>query len=256
MYLPAKHEEKDTAVLQRFIHETPLGVLTTAIPSDDQPLILSSHIPWILDVDASKPDDLGRLRGHLARANPQSKALISSLGSAAQTDGAPVSQEVLVLFTAAPHHYVTPKFYTETKPATGKVVPTWDYAAVQVYGRATVYADSSGAQTSEFLSKQIGDLSNHAETSVMGYTGEGGRPGPWSVDDAPERYIELMKKNIIGIEIEVTSMGGKFKMNQESRLGDRQGVIKGFGELGTDVGRSMSALVKERGDLKDAAQQS
>jgi transcriptional regulator len=64
-----------------------------------------------------------------------------------------LEQEVLVLFTATSHHYVTPKFYTETKPVTAKVVPTWNYSAVQGYGRATLYFDSKSDVTSEFLSK-------------------------------------------------------------------------------------------------------
>lgn len=151
---------------------------------------------------------------------------------------------------------MTPKFYTETKPTTAKVVPTWNYAAVQIYGKATIYADSKGSETSAFLSQQIEDLSAHAETTVMDYTGRGDRPGPWKVGDAPEKYIELMKKNIIGIEIEVEKLEGKFKMSQEMRLEDREGVEKGFGALGSDVGKSMAEMVKERSDLKEASKQS
>lgn len=87
-----------------------------------------------------------------------------------------LEQEVMVLFTAAPAHDVTPNFYTETKPSTGKVVPTWNYAAAQVYGKAKIYFDSKSDETSDFLGHQITDLTNHVETSIIGYTGDNGRP--------------------------------------------------------------------------------
>ncbi|KAE8331186.1 transcriptional regulator PAI 2-type [Aspergillus sergii] len=255
MYLRAVHAETSIKALFELIQKNPLGVLTTAIPSTTQHLIQSSHIPWVLDIISDDPDApvKGRLRGHMARQNPHSKTFIEALNAAGLPSPSPLQQEVQVLFTANPHHYVTPKFYTETKPATAKVVPTWNYAAVQVHGKATIYHDSSSPESSEYLQKQIQDLSELCETSVMGYTGEGGRPESWKVSDAPERYIDIMKKNIIGIEITIEDIGGKFKMSQESIKGDREGVIQGFENLGTEVGRDIAALVRERGEMKDAA---
>ncbi|KAM4054676.1 putative FMN-binding domain-containing protein [Hirsutella rhossiliensis] len=251
MFLPAEHVEKSVPVLRRLIRDHPLGVLTTAVPSAAHPLILSSHIPWVLDVaDESSETDLGRLRGHMARQNPQSQAMMAAATSA---NANTLEQEVLVLFTAAPHHYVTPKFYVETKPTTAKVVPTWNYAAVQAYGTATVYFDPRSDQTARFLDRQLRDLSRHTEMSIMEYTGQGDRPGPWEVSDAPERYVELMTKNIIGIEIAIHRLEGKFKMSQEKRGGDRKGVVQGFENLNSDLGRDMARLVREHGDLKDAA---
>src|SRR5690242_12219291 len=253
MYLRAVHAETSIATLRQLIHTNPLGVLTTAIPSTQHPLILSSHIPWILDVnDASSPTDLGTLRGHLARANPQSKALIDALTLASKPSGSTLDTEVLVLFTVPAHHYVTPQFYTDTKPSTGKVVPTWNYAAAQAYGKARIFFDSKAPETGTFLAKQIRDLSQHAEAQVMGYDGREGRKGAWKVDDAPESYIGLLQKAIIGIEIKVERLEGKFKMSQESTVGDRDGVVRGFEALGTQVGEEMAAVVKERGVLKDA----
>ncbi|POR34094.1 Uncharacterized protein TPAR_05731 [Tolypocladium paradoxum] len=251
MFFPAAHTEKSLPVLRQLIRQYPLGVLTTAIPSDGHPLILSSHIPWVIDVDDdSSETELGRLRGHLARQNPQSKVMMDAVSSAGSST---LKQEVQVLFTAAPHHYVTPKFYIETKPTTAKVVPTWNYAAVQAYGRATLYFDAKADETSRFLGQQIHDLSQHMETSIMDYTGRGDRPGPWKVTDAPERYIELMMKNIIGIEICIERLEGKFKMSQDMRMGDRMGVVKGFEGLDSDVGKAMAGMVQERSDLKEAA---
>lgn len=89
----------------------------------------------------------------------------------------------------------------------------------------------------------------------MDYTGVGDRPGPWKVNDAPERYIELMKRAIVGIEIEITRLEGKVKMSQEMGKGDRAGVVKGFRNTGSELGREMARLVQERSDLKEASKQ-
>lgn len=252
MHITSVHAESRIPALQQIIRENPLGVLTTAIPCEGQPLILASHIPFVLDVqNESSDEDLGHLRGHLARQNPQSKAMIGSLGPDAANANT-LEQEVLVLFTADTNHYVTPKFYVETKPTTAKVVPTWNYAAVQAYGRATIYFDSKSDETGEFLGKQLHDLSQQSETSIMDYTGKGDRPGPWKVSDAPEEYIRLMKKNIIGIDIKIDRLEGKVKMSQEMRKGDRKGVVDGFARMDTEIGRSISAIVQERSDMKEA----
>ncbi|OIW22543.1 putative transcriptional regulator [Coniochaeta ligniaria NRRL 30616] len=255
MYLRAVHAETHIPTLRQLIRDFPLGILTTAFSSTAGPSIQSSHIPFLLDVqDESSETELGRLRGHLARANPQSKALIEAVSKNQGNGTTPsniLTEEVLVLFTSPVQHYVTPKFYTETKPATGKVVPTWNYAAVQAYGRARIYFDARSEETSAFLSRQISDLSEHAETSIMGYTGpEDSRPAPWSVKDSPERYVELLRKAIIGVEIEITRLEGKFKMSQELGAGDREGVVAGFQGLGTEVAQEVAKLVEQRAELK------
>ncbi|KAF4340799.1 transcriptional regulator [Fusarium beomiforme] len=248
MYIRAAHAEADLRVLRRLIHENPLGMLTTGIKSSHS-FLQSSHIPFLLDVkDESSETELGRLRGHLARQNPQSKAMIEHCTSNPSLKNY-LEDEVLVIFTKSAHHYVTPKFYTETKPATGKVVPTWNYAAAQVYGKARIYYENN-EETSSFLQKTLCDLTDHNEQNIMGYTG-GDRPTQWKVGDAPENYVELLKRNIIGIEIEITKLEGKFKMSQEMEQGDREGVVKGFEGLGTEVGDEIAKIVKERGELKD-----
>jgi len=246
VYIRAAHAEADLRVLRRLIHENPLGMLTTGIKSPTHSFLQSSHIPFLLD--ESSETELGYLRGHLARQNPQAKAMIEHCTSNPALNNY-LEDEVLVIFTKAAHHYVTPKFYTETKPATGKVVPTWNYAAAQIYGKARIYFENNEA-TSDFLQKAVSDLTDHNETNTMGYTG-GDRPTPWKVTDAPDKYVQLLKRNIIGIEIEVTKFEGKFKMSQEMGQGDRDGVVKGFESLGTEVGDEIAGMVKERGELKD-----
>lgn len=254
MYLRAVHAETSISTLRRFIQENPLGILTTAFPSATYDFIQSSHIPFVLDVqDPQSNDELPVLRGHLARQNPQAKAVIENAKANPSPHPGPDStchklqHEVMVLFNGPAHHYVTPKFYVKTKPESGKVVPTWNYAAVQCYGVATVYFDAHASESSDFLSRQIDDLSVMAETQIMGYE------RPWRVSDAPVRYIELLRKNIIGIEIQVTRMGGKFKMSQEEGTEDRNGVADGYEAMHTDVGDYMAKTVRERGVLTDAA---
>jgi len=125
-------------------------------------------------------------------------------------------------------------------------VPTWNYAAVQIYGTITVYPSTASSETGAFLSQQVSDLTKLCEVGQMGYKPE----ESWEVSDAPERYTELLKKAIMGVEIEVKRIGGKFKMSQELEEGDRMGVVRGFGEQGTEKDRLVAALVEERGALK------
>ncbi|KAK0647285.1 hypothetical protein DIS24_g7888 [Lasiodiplodia hormozganensis] len=249
MFLPAIHAENDLPTLHAFIRANPLGLLTTAIHSPTQafPVLQASHLPFVLDVpdsDDSSPSSssdkpLGILRAHMARANPQVKAMTETMqpaGGQPQT----LEQDVLILFNGPSQHYVTPKFYTATKPVTGKVVPTWNYSAVQVYGKLKLYLDAKSDATQAFLDKQMADLSRMCETSIMGFA------RPWEVDDAPEAFVNMKKKAIVGIEVEITSVAGKWKMSQEMGEGDRKGVAEGFEGIGNE---DMAAVVREREDL-------
>ncbi|KAL8383683.1 hypothetical protein RB595_010740 [Gaeumannomyces hyphopodioides] len=256
MHLHPKHVETQVPTLRQLIRDNPLGVLVTALPSPNHPTIQCTHIPWVLDVsDEADEAELGTLRGHLARMNPHSKALAeaaspNSGGSDGRPANGPIEAEVSVLFTASEHAYVRPQFYVATKPTTGKVVPTWNYAAAQAYGRARVYCDSADPETAEFLRRQVDDLSRHAEGHVAGHTGpDGDAPQPWKVSDAPERYVELLSKNIIGIEIKLERLEGKWKMSQEMGEEDRKGVAAGFAALGTENGAAMAKMVEERAAL-------
>lgn len=259
MYLRTIHAEHDLPILYDFVLKNPLGIFTTAIPSPNYPTIQSSHIPWVLDIPTtltdSSPDSttpVATLRGHMARANPQAKVLIESLAnSAPQASNGVLQDEILILFNGPVHHYVTPQFYTETKPSTGKVVPTWNYSAVQAYGRLKVYHDTKDASTGEFLAQQIADLSRQSEEGIMGYDGTEGKRKAWTVEQAPERYTDLLKKAIIGVEVEVTRLEGKWKMSQESTKGDREGTIAGFKALGTTEGAVIAEVIEQRAEVME-----
>lgn len=252
MYLRAAHADMNIPRLRQFLKDNPLGMLITGLASPNFPNLQCSHIPWILDIeDEASETELGKLRGHMARQNPHSKALIEAVDAKRGT-GSVLEQEVLIMFNGPAHSYVTPKFYTETKPATGKVVPTWNYSAVQAYGKVRVLHDRHDPETGSYLQRAIEDLSKQSEAS-MGFTGLEGSKKAWAVSDAPTSYVDLLKKNIIGIEIEVTRLEGKWKMSQELADSDRQGVVEGFAALRTDGGDHMSKTVEERGVLKNQA---
>ncbi|KAI5457085.1 putative FMN-binding domain-containing protein [Mariannaea sp. PMI_226] len=251
MHLRSDHAETDLKVLRKLIRENPLGLITTGIQSEKYPFLQTSHVPFVLDIeDESSETELGTLRCHMARQNPQCKAMMDNLTENPALNNV-LEQEILVLFNSPVQHYVTPKFYSQTKPENGKVVPTWNYAAAQVYGKAKVYFDTKSDETSNFLQSQMEALSHNSETRIMGYTG-GDAPAEWTVSEAPSNYIDLLKKAIIGIEITISRMEGKFKMSQEMGAGDRAGVVNGFATVQSERGQAMSKLVKERSDLKEA----
>lgn len=156
----------------------------------------------------------GRLQAHVARANPQWQNL--------------EGQEVLVVFQG-PMTYITPAFYA-SKAEHGKVVPTWNYVMVQVRGRARLQNDPN------WLAAQIATLTDGMEAR---------RPAPWAVTDAPDDFIAMQMKAIVGIEIEITAMEGKWKVSQNRNEADKRGVAEGLAEAHPE----MAALVRQFGKL-------
>ena len=262
MYLPFPHAEHHIPTIVQFLRKNTLGLLITGTSSATHPTLQASHIPWVIDPPTASEDAQGfpRLRGHLARQNPQAKAIIEAVANHNDASSSQqLKDEILIMFQSPVHHYITPKFYTSTKPTTGKTVPTWDYEAVQVYGKATIYhsSSSSSMETRDFLLKQTDALTKASETEIMGYTprNDGSSEDDttaWEVSDAPESYVSQLMKNIIGIEVEVTRMEGRWKMSQEKPAGDREGVIAGFEKIGGSVGEAMAETIKERCKQVDA----
>lgn len=191
MYIPSSFRESSIEQLHDLIVKHPLGLLVTHGDNG----LEASPIPFLLYADEGK---YGKLRAHLAKANPHWK----SLGE---------HTECLVVFQG-PDGYVTPSWYP-SKAETNKVVPTWNYATVQVWGRATVIEDVA------WLRRQLDDLTACQEML---------RPQPWSVSDAPTDYITTQMKAIIGIEISINRIDGKWKMSQNKEDADREGVIAGM----------------------------
>jgi transcriptional regulator len=213
MYQPPAFREDRLDVQHDLIRAHPLGLLITAGPAG----LLANPFPFLIDTGASAR---GTLRLHIARANPQWKELEAV-------------EECLVVFQG-PHDYVTPSWYA-TKRETGKVVPTWNYAMVHVWGRPRIMRDDA------WLRRQLDDLT---------LSREGHRTQPWKVDDAPADFVAMQMRAIVGVEIPIGRIEGKWKMSQNRPQTDREGVIAGFREAG-EAGEVLAALVEERGkDLK------
>jgi len=211
MYQPPHFRETDLAVLHAQIRATTLGLLISAGPDG----VIANPIPFVLADEGDK----GVLRAHLARANPQIAAL--------RADPA-----VLVVFQGV-NGYITPSWYAQ-KAIDHKVVPTWNYAIVQARGRARLIEER------DWLLAQIGALTE---------AHEGPRARPWSVADAPESYIASQLKGIVGIEIVVETIEGKFKASQNRPAADRAGVVEGLEAEGDARALAMADMVKARGGL-------
>ncbi|KAB1074363.1 FMN-binding negative transcriptional regulator [Methylobacterium planeticum] len=209
MYQPPHFREDDRAPQHALIRTHPLGLLISAGAGG----LMANPLPFLLDADGDGP---GTLRAHLARANAQWRDL----------DGL---AECLVVFQG-PQAYVTPSWYA-TKRETGKVVPTWNYATVQAWGRPRLVEDPA------WLRRQIDDLTRAQEA---------GRAAPWSVADAPPAFTAAQLRGIVGIEIALTRLAGKWKVSQNRPEADRAGVVAGLTrEAGADD--PMARLVAARG---------
>lgn len=209
MYNPVSFAETNVDLLHAFMRAHPLGILVTNGPDGPE----ATHLPLFLDVGEAQN---GLLRCHMARANPQWQGL--------QPGG-----RVLVIFNGA-DHYITPNWYP-SKREHGKVVPTWNYAAVHVTGAARVFEDTPS------LLRHLNELTDFAEA---------GFPEPWSVADAPPDYVEGMAKSVVGVEIAVERIEGKWKMSQNRPEADRQGVIAALDALGSHAGHEMANLMRAR----------
>ena len=209
MYQPAHFREERLEVQHALIRGHPFGLLVSVGP--DRPE--ANGVPFLLDIEAAP---LGVLKTHVARANAQWRNL----------DG----QNVLAVFQG-PQAYVSPSNY-ETKRETSKVVPTWNYVMVQVRGIAHVHEDAN------WLKAQVTSLTQ---------TLEAGLAQPWQVSDAPSAYVESQLKGIVGIEIAIASIEGKWKVSQNRPEADRRGVADGLGKGAAE----MADLVRQYGGLED-----
>ena len=210
MYQPPHFREDDLAVQHALIRAQPLGLLIST--GAEGPV--ANAVPFHLD-PTSGPK--GRLQLHVARANSQWQDI---------RDGAPV----LAVFQGV-HSYVTPSWY-QTKRETEKVVPTWNYAIVQVKGPARVIDDPA------WIRAQIEALTRGQEDH---------RPEPWKVGDAPDQFIASQIKGIIGIEIDIAAIDGKWKVSQNRSAADRQGVVEGLTASGDADAAEMAELVRHYG---------
>ncbi|MGZ8376978.1 MAG: FMN-binding negative transcriptional regulator [Gemmatirosa sp.] len=209
MYVPSTNAEHDPEVLHAFIAAHPLGALVTASAEG----LFATHLPFVLD-RARGPH--GTLEGHVARANPHHRH-------------APATAESLVIFTG-PDAYVTPSWYP-SKAEHGKVVPTWNYVAVHVHGTLRFVEDPA------YLRRHLESL-----TDVH----EAGRERPWGTGDAPADYLAQLERAIVGVQLEVTRVVGKWKMSQNRPAADIDGVVRGLAGSPDAEDRRVAEIVAQR----------
>jgi transcriptional regulator len=192
MYLPEKFRVDDVSQMHALMRGRPFAALVSAGASG----LYASHLPTVLKDEGPH----GVIECHLARANPH----CNELGKVS---------EALMIFQG-PEGYITPNWYP-TKAQSGKVVPTWNYAVVHSYGRPEVMNDA------DWLRRHVTELTVQQEKSEA---------RPWAVSDAPDRFIEVMLRGIVGFRFAIARLEGKWKMSQNRELPDRAGVVKGLGQ--------------------------
>lgn len=203
VYLPPLFTETRQEVLLAHIERHDFGLLV----SQDQNGPIASQIPFLIE----RRGDALLLQGHLARPNPHLAALAGG--------------EALAIFTG-PHAYISPGWY-EVGPA----VPTWNYATVHAYGRASLIEDP------QWLRDMLNRLSERHEAR---------EPRPWHMRDLPEPYVASMLRGIVGVEIAVDRLEGKFKLSQNRPAADRPRIIAALEARADHESRGVAALMQER----------
>ena len=206
MYLPAHFEITDAALLHGLIRSHSLGTWASA-PAGE---LVVNHIPFLIDTTRGPH---GTLVGHVARANPLWQNLADSI----------------VVFQG-PQAYISPSWYP-SKHADGKAVPTWNYAVVHAHGRPLAIEDK--AELLQIVSRLT---QTHEAKQVL----------PWSVADAPADYIDKMLGAIVGIEMPIEWLVGKWKVSQNRPEADRLGTAAGLIGRGEPSGIAMAHLVHKQ----------
>jgi len=219
MYQPSHFVEDRPEVLQRLIREHPFGLLVT----DGASGLDANGVPFFLDADAAGGP--GVLRAHVARANPVWKEARSDRDS-------------LVVFQG-PQGYVSPAWYP-SKAEHGKAVPTWNYVIVQARGPVRFIDDR------EWLRAFVTRLTERHERERTAT--EGGRGVPaWAVTDAPPDYVDTMLRAIVGVEIPLTSLAGKWKVSQNRSRADRDGVADALAQWPDSEAKALAQAVRDAG---------
>ncbi len=211
MHVPSHFKEARVPVLHDAIRRAGLATLVTVGPGG----LDASHVPMLVDPE---PAPFGTLYGHIARANPQWR-------------GAGPDLEALAIFQG-PDAYITPAWYP-TKRSTGQVVPTWNYVAIHAHGRVRFF-----------------DARDRLRTLVTKLTEarEAGRVEPWAVSDAPEGYIRAQLEAIIGFELPIARLEGKWKMSQNRPAEDRAGAIDGLVREGGEAEAAVAEIMRGVGE--------
>jgi transcriptional regulator len=207
MCIPPQFEQPNIEVMHELIRNRPLATLIT-FGSEG---INANHIPLHLSLT---PEPFGVLRGHVARSNPIWSDLASDI-------------ETLAIFHG-PEAYISPSWYA-TKQEAGKVVPTWNYTVVHAYGSLRIIDDAV------WVRAQLEALTTQNETGFQ---------QPWAVSDAPEDFTKKLIEAVVGIEMVITRLSGKWKVSQNQPPQNQNSVIQGLNTSGQAEAIAMAELVK------------
>ena len=208
MYTPKAFEVTDLALLHAAMKQSELATLVTMTTQG----LVATHLPLLLD---ETKGEYGTITGHVSRANLQWRESDPNV-------------DALIIFLGL-DTYVSPNWYP-AKQENGRVVPTWNYAAIHAYGHLTFFEDP------EWLRTMVTELTKRHEASF---------PAPWQVTDAPAVYIDSQLKAIVGFEFRILRLEGKQKFNQNRAVEDRLGVIEGLRGLGTERKTEVAELMEE-----------
>jgi transcriptional regulator len=207
MYTPKDFKVEDTADVHALMRAHPFAILVTHGADG----MVATHLPTVLKVDNAAA--LGRIECHVARPNPQWRSFAPDA-------------DALMIFQG-PEAYIRPGWYP-SKAEHDKVVPTWNYAVVHAYGRLEVVQDQA------WLLAHVSELTQQQEAP---YT------APWSTSDAPENYLAMMARGIVGLKLAITRLEGKIKMSQNREPRDRAGVLRGLADRAQGEDAATAALI-------------
>jgi len=205
MHRPDHFRVEDIAQMHALMRARPFAALVSSTSAG----LYGTHLPTVLKDDGAN----GTIEWHLARANPHWKDLAEG-------------NEALMIFQG-PQGYITPNWYP-SKALHGKAVPTWNYAIVHAYGRPAVVQDK------DWLLRHVTELTTQQEVSEA---------APWAVSDAPEAYVDVMLRGIVGFRFAITRLEGKWKMSQNRETQDCDGVVRGLGKRAAGDDREIAELV-------------
>jgi transcriptional regulator len=207
MYLPKHFEVSRVETLHDLMRACPLATVVTLSAGG----LNANHLPFHL---SPEPAPYGTLRGHIARSNPMLSDPVPNV-------------EALAVFQG-PESYITPSWYP-TKKEHGKVVPTWNYAVVHAYGTLRLVDDAA------WVRSLVETLTRQQEAAFS---------KPWSVSDAPQEFVDQRLKAIVGIELVITKLIGKWKVSQNQPQENQIGVVHGLRSLGDSQASEMAGLVE------------
>ena len=208
MYTPAQFRIEDITEAHALMRARPFATLVT----NGADGLMATHLPTVLKSGAAA-GEFGTIECHLARPNPQWKTFAPDA-------------DAMMIYQGA-EAYIRPGWYP-SKAEHGKVVPTWNYAVVHAYGRLEAVQDT------DWLVAHVDELTRQQET---------GHAAPWSIGDAPDNFVPMLTRGIVGLRMVITRLEAKAKMSQNRPAGDRAGVVEGLTERASGEDAATAALV-------------